>query len=230
MLEVENLHAGYGRIGILAGVSFSIARGELVGVLGHNGMGKTTLLKTLVGELSASVGAIHYAGRDVTHARTAVRARAGMGYVPQGQGVFPGLTVRENLRMGELGVIGPSAVPELLEHFPILKPLLDRPARAVSGGERQVLALARCLAGRPSLVLLDEPSDGVQPSVVDDIAERLQALQVAWNLTILLVEQDLKLVAALAQRVFIMQKGRITAELTPSALGDLALISERMGL
>jgi branched-chain amino acid transport system ATP-binding protein len=230
MLEVENLHAGYGRIGILAGISFSIARGELVGVLGHNGMGKTTLLKTLVGELSASVGAIRYAGRDITRARTAERARAGMGYVPQGQGVFPGLTVRENLRMGELGAIGPSAVPELLEHFPILKPLLDRPARALSGGERQVLALARCLAGRPSLVLLDEPSDGVQPSILDAIAERLQALLVAWNLTILLVEQDLKLVAALAQRVLIMQKGRITAELTPSALDDAALISERMGL
>jgi branched-chain amino acid transport system ATP-binding protein len=230
MLEVENLHSGYGRIGILAGVSFSVGRGEIVGVLGHNGMGKTTLLKTLVGELPASVGVIRYAGRDITHARTAVRARAGMGYVPQGQGVFPGLTVRENLRMGELGVTGLSVVPELLERFPILSLLLDRPAHALSGGERQVLALARCLAGRPSLVLLDEPSDGVQPSIVEDVAAQLQALLAAWNLTILLVEQDLKLVAALAQRVFVMQKGRITAELTPSALGDQALISERMGL
>jgi branched-chain amino acid transport system ATP-binding protein len=229
MLEVENLHAGYGRIGILAGVSFSIARGELVGVLGHNGMGKTTLLKTLVGELPASSGVIRYAGRDVTQARTAVRARAGMGYVPQGQGVFPGLTVRENLRMGELGAIGPSAVPELLERVPILGPLLDRPARTLSGGERQVLALARCLAGRPNLLMLDEPSDGVQPSIVDDIAERLQALRATWNLTILLVEQDLKFVATLAQRVFIMQRGRITDELAPSALSDPALISERMG-
>ena len=230
MLEVENLHSGYGRIGILAGVSFSVGRGEIVGVLGHNGMGKTTLLKTLVGELPASVGVIRYAGRDITHARTAVRARAGMGYVPQGQGVFPGLTVRENLRMGELGVTGLSVVPELLERFPILSLLLDRPAHVLSGGERQVLALARCLAGRPSLVLLDEPSDGVQPSIVEDVAAQLQALLAAWNLTILLVEQDLKLVAALAQRVFVMQKGRITAELTPSALGDQALISERMGL
>jgi branched-chain amino acid transport system ATP-binding protein len=230
MLEVENLHAGYGRIGILAGVSFTIARGELVGVLGHNGMGKTTLLKTLIGELPATVGVIRFAGRDITHARTATRARTGMGYVPQGQGVFPGLTVRENLRLGQLGVVGPSAVPELLEHFPVLWPLLDRPARALSGGERQVLSLARCLVGRPSLVLLDEPSDGVQPSIVDDIAEQLQTLRAAWNLTILLVEQDLRLVAALAGRVFIMQKGRITAELAPSALDDTALISEQMGL
>jgi branched-chain amino acid transport system ATP-binding protein len=230
MLEVEDLHAGYGRISILAGVSFSIARGELVGVLGHNGMGKTTLLRALVGELPASSGAIRYAGQDVTHVRTAARARAGMGYVPQSQGVFPGLTVGENLRMGELSGNGPSAVPELLERFPILKPLLGRQARALSGGERQVLALARCLAGRPRLILLDEPSDGVQPSIVDDIAERLQTLHFSWNLTILLVEQDLKLVASLAQRVLVMQKGRITAVLPPSALDDPRLISERMGL
>jgi ABC-type branched-subunit amino acid transport system ATPase component len=230
MLEVENLHSGYGRIGILAGVSFMVNRGEIVGVLGHNGMGKTTLLRTLIGELSASAGVIRFQGRDITRAGAAARSQAGIGYAPQGQGVFPGLTVRENLRLGEMSAKGPSAVPELLERFPILQLLLDREARALSGGERQVLALARCLAGRPSLVLLDEPSDGVQPSIVDDIAVQLQALLSAWNLTILLVEQDLKLVAALAKRVFVMQKGRITAELESTALNDKALISERMGL
>ena len=230
MLEVANLHSGYGRIGILTGVSFSVNRGEIVGVLGHNGMGKTTLLRTLIGELSASAGVIRFQGRDITRARAAVRSRAGIGYVPQGQGVFPGLTVRENLRMGEMSATGPSALSELLERFPILQRLLNRQARTLSGGERQVLALARCLAGRPSLVLLDEPSDGVQPSIVDDIAVQLQALLRAWNLTLLLVEQDLKLVAALAKRVFVMQKGRITAELESTALNDKALISERMGL
>jgi ABC-type branched-subunit amino acid transport system ATPase component len=132
--------------------------------------------------------------------------------------------------MGEMNATGPSALSELMERFPILQLLLDREARALSGGERQILALARCLAGRPSLVLLDEPSDGVQPSIVDDIAVQLQALMSPWNLTILLVEQDLKLVAALAKRVFVMQKGRITAELESTALSDRALISERMGL
>ena len=230
MLEIEDLCSGYGPIPILSGISFSVARGELVAVLGHNGMGKSTLLKTLVGELPASAGTIRFAGEDVTHARTAARARNGMGYVPQGQGVFPGLTVHENLRMGEVGRTGATLLPELLEHFPILKPVLDRPARTLSGGERQVLALARCLAGRPSLVLLDEPSDGVQPSIVDDIAERLQSLRRAWTLTILLVEQDLQMIAALAQRVFVMQRGRITAELAPGALGDPSLVSEYMGL
>jgi urea transport system ATP-binding protein len=230
MLEVENLRSGYGRIPILVGISFSVAGGELVGVLGHNGMGKSTLLRTLVGELPVNSGTIRYAGQDVTHTPTAARARAGMGYVPQGQGVFPGLTVRENLRMGEVGRNGPSLVPELLEHFPILKPLLDRAARTLSGGERQILALARCLAGRPKLVLLDEPSDGVQPSIVDDIAERLQTLRGTWNLTVVLVEQDLQMIATLAQRVLVMQKGRITAELEPAALGDAALVSEYMGM
>jgi ABC-type branched-subunit amino acid transport system ATPase component len=230
MLEVENLHAGYGRVPILAGISFSIPSGELAGVLGHNGMGKTTLLRALAGELPASAGIIRYQGRNLTRAPASVRARAGIGYVPQGQGVFPGLTVRENLRMGEIGRKGASLVAELLDYFPIIGPLLDRPARALSGGERQVLALARCLAGRPSLVLLDEPSDGVQPSIVDDIAGRLQALSAAWKLTILLVEQDLELIATLAQRVFILQKGRLTAELEPSALKDPALVSQYMGL
>ena len=205
MLEVENLHSGYGRVGILSGVSFSVNRGEIVGVLGHNGMGKTTLLRTLIGELSASAGVIRFQGRDITRARVAARSRAGIGYVPQGQGVFPDLTVRENLRMGEMSAPGPSAFSELLERFPILQRLLDRHAGTLSGGERQVLAVARCLAGRPSLVLLDEPSDGVQPSIVDDLAVQLRALLSAWNLTILLVEQDLKLVAALAKRVFVMQ-------------------------
>jgi len=230
MLEVVDLRAGYGRIPILVGVSLTVARREVVGVLGHNGMGKTTLLRTLMGELPATGGAIRLAGHDLTRSTTAARTRAGMGYVPQGAGVFPALTVRENLRMGELGRNGPSLVPELLEHFPILKPLLDRTARTLSGGERQVLALARCLAGRPHLVLLDEPSDGVQPSIVDDIVEQLLALLAAGDLTILLVEQDLQLIAALAKRVLIMQKGRITAELTPAALNDPALVSEYMGL
>jgi ABC-type branched-subunit amino acid transport system ATPase component len=230
MLEVEGLRAGYGRIPILTGVSFTIARREVVGVLGHNGMGKTTLLRTLMGELPATAGHIRFAGRDLTRASIAVRARTGVGYVPQGQGVFPGLTVRENLRMGEFGSNGGNVTADLLEHFPILKPLLDRPARALSGGERQVLALARCLAGRPQLMLLDEPSDGVQPSIVDDIVERLQALLATWDLTILLVEQDLQMIAALAQRVLIMQKGRITAELPPTALAEPAVVSEYMGL
>lgn len=230
MLEVADLRAGYGRIPMLVGVSFAVARREVVGVLGHNGMGKTTLLRSLMGELPATAGTIHFAGCNITRFTIAERARAGIGYVPQGQGVFPELTVHENLRVGELSQKTPGLTLEMLEHFPILKPLLNRPARTLSGGERQVLALARCLVGRPSLVLLDEPSDGVQPSIIDNIIEQLHTLLATSDLTILLVEQNLQMIAALAKRVLIMQKGSITAELAPTVLNDPALVSEYMGL
>jgi ABC-type branched-subunit amino acid transport system ATPase component len=230
MLEVAGLRAGYGRIPILAGISFAVGRREVVGILGHNGMGKTTLLRALIGELPSLAGTIRFAGQDVTQATVAARVHAGIGYVPQGRGVFPGLTVRENLRMGELGRKTSGLAVELLEQFPILKPLLERPASTLSGGERQVLSLARCLAGRPRLILLDEPSDGVQPSIVDDIVKQLHILLAASELTIVLVEQDLQIIAELAKRVLIMQKGRITAEVAPAALTDPALVAEHMGL
>jgi branched-chain amino acid transport system ATP-binding protein len=230
MLEVVNLRAGYGRIPVLAGVSFAVTHREIVGILGHNGMGKTTLLRTLMGELPASGGTIHFSEHDISRMTSAERARVGLGYVPQGQSVFPGLTVRDNLRMGERRQSDSKLLLEVLEHFPILKPLLDRKAHTLSGGERQVLGLARCLVGRPRMVLLDEPSDGVQPSIVDDIIERLQSLLTTSDLTIVLVEQNLQMIAALAKRVLIMQKGSITAELPPSVLNDPRLVSEYMGL
>jgi branched-chain amino acid transport system ATP-binding protein len=138
--------------------------------------------------------------------------------------------VEENLRMGEVMQLGESAVPELLGYFPILRELLDRPGRALSGGEQQILALARCLAGRPRLVLLDEPTEGIQPSIVDQIEGKLAELAKALNLTVLLVEQNLEFIAALAERVLIIQKGRIVATVTPGELGDQAIIDEYLGI
>ena len=164
MLEVDGLGAGYGRIPILNGIGFSIARGEIVGVLGHNGMGKTTLLRTLMGEIRATGGSILFEGEDITRLPMHRRARLGIGYVPQGRDIYPQLSVMDNLRMGEIVRGGQSAVPELLDYFPVLQGLLERPGRALSGGEQQILALARCLVGRPSLLLLDEPTEGIQPS------------------------------------------------------------------
>ncbi len=230
MLEVRGLDAGYGRIPILNGIDVSIARGEIVGVLGHNGMGKTTLLRTLMGEIRATGGSIRFEGSDITRLAMHRRARLGIGYVPQGRDIYPQLSVMDNLRMGEIVRRGQSAVPELLDYFPLLRALTERPGRALSGGEQQILALARCLAGRPRLLLLDEPTEGIQPSIVDQIQAKLAELAQALDLTVLLVEQNLHFIAALAERVLIMQKGTIVATIAPEQLSDRAIVDEYLGI
>lgn len=230
MLEVDRLHSGYGRIPILEGVSLSLKEGDVVGILGHNGMGKTTLLRTLIGEIKTNQGTIRFDGEDVTRLNIYRRARRGMGYVPQGRDIYPQLSVLENLKMGEVIRGGESAIPEMLEYFPLLKGLLNRPGRTLSGGEQQILALARCLVGRPKLILLDEPTEGIQPSIVDQILEKLETLSADLNLTILLVEQDLQFIAKLAKSVLIMQKGRIVTTITPDQLNDREIVDEYLGI
>ena len=230
MLEVKNLCSGYGRIPILHGINFSMRPGEVVGILGHNGMGKTTLLRTLVGQIKSTQGKVEFDSRDMTFASSAERARAGIGYVPQGRDIFPQLSVLENLKMGEIVRGGDSAIPEMLEHFPVLKGLLDRPGRGLSGGQQQILALARCLVGRPKLILLDEPTEGIQPSIVDLIAEKLGELKVALNLGIILVEQDIRFIRQLADRVLIIQKGAFVAEISPSELYDREIIEAHLAI
>jgi branched-chain amino acid transport system ATP-binding protein len=232
MLKVVGLCAGYGRIPILNGIGFELRQGEIVGVLGHNGMGKTTLLKALMGFLPATAGQVRFADTDVTAMEPYDRARLGFGYVPQGREIFPQLTVYDNLRMGctkerggEQNIIAP-----ILEDFPRLKPLLDRLGGALSGGEQQLLAMARCLCGKPRLVLLDEPTEGIQPSIIDEIVETLQRLRDKNGLTMILVEQNLDFIAALSQRILMIQKGTITREVRPSELGDPGLVGEFIGI
>ena len=232
MLKVAGLCAGYGRIPILNGIGFELRQGEFVGVLGHNGMGKTTLLKALMGFLPATAGQVRFADTDVTAMEPYDRARLGFGYVPQGREIFPQLTVYDNLRMGctkergsEQNIIAP-----MLEDFPRLKPLLDRLGGALSGGEQQLLAMARCLCGKPRLVLLDEPTEGIQPSIIDEIVETLQRLRDKSGLTMILVEQNLDFIAALSQRILMIQKGTITREVRPSELGDPGLVGEFIGI
>jgi len=229
-LAAEGLVSGYGRIRILDGVSLSLSAGEVVAVIGHNGMGKTTLLRTLLGQLTATAGSIRLGGRNITREATAVRSRLGLGYVPQGRQIFPDLTVMENLQIGEAARAGPSDIPAILERFAPLSGLLARPGRVLSGGEQQLLALARCLVGRPSVVLLDEPSEGIQPSIVDQIAEHLHELSAKQKLAILLVEQDLQLVGRIAHRVAVMRKGRLVSELPPGDLANPAIVKELMGI
>jgi branched-chain amino acid transport system ATP-binding protein len=230
MLDVSSLHSGYGRIPILNGINLSVKEGEVVGILGHNGMGKTTLLKTLMGEIAVTSGRISFDGKNITGLDTYKRSRAGLAYVPQGRAIFPELSVLENLKLGGIAHDGDSVIPEVLDHFPVLKDLLERPGRGLSGGQQQILALARCLVGRPKLVLLDEPTEGIQPSIVDLIAEKLADLNKALGLTILLVEQDLNFIRSLAQRILIIQKGHIISEISATELADPRVVEEMLGI
>ncbi len=209
-LGVEGLSGGYGRIPVLHDIGFDVGEGEIVGILGHNGMGKSTLLKTLMGFLPSSAGSVRYFGAAITRWPPHRRARQGIGYVPQGRGIFPGLSVRENMRFAWREDDGEDAgMTALITGFPALEPLLDRPGNTLSGGEQQLLALARCLMNDPELLLLDEPTEGIQPSIVDDIARMLTELREARSLSILLVEQNLDFVTTLTDRVLVLERGRI---------------------
>jgi len=232
MLEVRGLTAAYGRIPILHGIDLSVAEGEFVGILGHNGMGKTTLLKTLIGLLRPTGGSIELKGRNITRMAAFKRNLNGIGYVPQGRDIFPNLSVLDNLRiaMAMHKVDEEQMLEEMLDTFPRLKPLLDRAGRVLSGGEQQILALARCLCGSPSLLLLDEPTEGIQPSIIEEIIEILQGLGRSRNLTIILVEQNLDFIASLSQRVHIIQRGQLVNEVSPDQLSDPELVSEFVGM
>jgi amidase len=231
LLEVKGLSAGYGRVPVLHGVDFTVEEGEIVGVLGHNGMGKTTLLKTIMGIVPATGGVIGYTGLDLTRERASERARLGLGYVPQGRGIFPNLTVYDNIRMGIAAhdADEEDAVRRILAEFPRLEPLLDREGGALSGGEQQLLAIARCLISEPELVLLDEPTEGIQPSIVDAIIELLRELNRENGVTIVMVEQNLDFITELSDRVLLLQKGVITGEVKGSDVADPALIEEFTG-
>jgi branched-chain amino acid transport system ATP-binding protein len=233
MLDVQGLRTGYGRIPILNGIGFAVNEGEFVGILGHNGMGKTTLLRALMGFLPATAGSVQFAGVNVTAFEPYRRARLGLGYVPQGREIFPGLSVLDNLRMGcskQAGSSETETIRTVLEEFPRLKNLLDRPGSALSGGEQQLLAIARCLCGKPRLILLDEPTEGIQPSIIDEIIETLLRLRDNSGLTMILVEQNLDFIAALSQRILVIQKGRITQEVSPDNLHNASLIGEFIGI
>ena len=230
MMAVEGLVAGYGRIGVLHGASLAVGAGSCVGILGHNGMGKTTLLRTLMGLLPCKGGRILLDGQEIQRLPPHERARRGLGYVPQGRQIFPALSVLDNLRFAVAAKGGRdgAVVEEVLGEFPELRRLLDRPGGALSGGEQQLLALARALRGRPRLLLLDEPTEGIQPSINAAIIERIHALR-RRGLSVLLVEQNLDFIQALADRILLIQRGRITREIPPTALGDPALVQEFVG-
>ncbi|GAA6750043.1 urea ABC transporter ATP-binding subunit UrtE [Thermus antranikianii] len=215
MLEVLDVETGYSDSQVLWGVSLAVDRAEAVALLGRNGVGKTTLLKTILGHLPLKSGRIVYKGRDISRLAPHHRARLGIGYVPQGRGIFPFLTVEENLKTGLAALAGrlhPRAqrIPEaVFELFPILWELRAKRAGALSGGQQQQLAIARALVGLPDLLLLDEPTEGIQPSVVEKIQEALLWIRSELRIALLVVEQNLDFVWGFAQRFYVMDRGQV---------------------
>jgi len=190
VLDVAELRSGYGHVPVLQGVTLQVREGEAIGIVGHNGMGKTTLLKTLVGLLPATGGRISLDGEEVTHAAAHQRAQMGIGYVPQGRGILPGLSTLENLRLAwraDCGETEAQAIERVVDQFPRLREMLDRRGGTLSGGEQQILALARALVPNPWLLLLDEPSEGIQPSIVQEIGSTLARLRDEQRLSMLIV-------------------------------------------
>ncbi len=227
VLDVAELRAGYGHVPVLHGVSLQVHEAEAIGIVGHNGMGKTTLLKALTGLLPSTGGRISMDGVDVTRTPAHARARMGVGYVPQGRGILPALSALENLRLAwraDSGETEAQAVQRVVDTFPRLEALLERRGGALSGGEQQILALARALVPDPWLLLLDEPSEGIQPSIVQEIGATLAKLRSTHGLSMLIVEQNLDLVLDVADRVVVLERGRIVREMHVDGLlgGDFA--------
>ncbi len=228
VFEVSDLRAGYGRVPVLHGVSFALQAGEALGIVGHNGMGKTTLLKALMGLLPVASGRISVDGVDITREPAHARSRLGIAYVPQGRGILPGLTTLDNLRLAwtrDSEESEQEALDRVLALFPRLSQLLERRGGALSGGEQQLLALGRALVASPWMLLLDEPSEGVQPSIVQEIGQMLSAWRAESGLTMIVVEQNLDLVLDVANRIAVLEKGRIAQMLDAAALGGGKLAS-----
>jgi urea transport system ATP-binding protein len=213
MLTVTDVEVFYGESRALNRISLTVPDGQVVCVMGRNGVGKTTLLKTMVGLLAARHGTVEFAGRDVTRLPPYERARLGMAYVPQGREIFPALTVRENLVVGSRRKRPPrETLDYVLGLFPALAGMLGRRGGDLSGGQQQQLALARALIADPRLLLLDEPTEGIQPSIVEEIAGALDRIKAEGRRAIVVVEQYLEFARALCDRFYVMEKGAIAWE------------------
>lgn len=226
MLNVSGLESGYDGIAIIRDMNIEIEKGEVVSIIGRNGVGKSTFMKAVIGLNKSYAGDVRFLDREVSKLPAYDRAALGMGYVPQGHGVFPQLTVEENLRVGGLinSTIKNGKYDMVYEYFPRLAERRKQKAGTMSGGEQAMLAIGRVLIGRPEIILLDEPSEGVQPNIVNQIGDIINRIAKELGLTVLLVEQHMGLIQQVSQRGYVMDKGTIVAKLSRDELLDNAVI------
>jgi branched-chain amino acid transport system ATP-binding protein len=235
MLRIRDLHAGYGATPILFGVSLEVRPGEAVALLGRNGMGKTTLLKTAIGFLKPSRGTIAFEGRDLTRLAPHAIARLGIGLVPENRRIFPGLTVRENLELGLSAAADRSAavrarrLEEVFHHFPRLAERIEQSGKTLSGGEQQMLAIARVMMAGARLLLMDEPTQGLAPAFIRHIRDMIVELK-RLGVTVLLVEQNARVALSVCDRGYIMEKGLIVFEATSRDLRESPVTREKLGV
>jgi branched-chain amino acid transport system ATP-binding protein len=207
-LSLEQVASSYGRVNVLQDLSFHIDQGEAVGILGRNGVGKTTTLKTIMGLLPCKHGSIHFSGKTINQIEPYKIPHLGIGYVPQGRGIFPNLTVKENLFLGAKKNVSPKVIESIFERFPRLQERLTQLGGTLSGGEQQMLSIARCLLMEPQLLILDEPTEGIMPKLVNEIRSEIKRIN-QQGISILLVEQNVKTALELCTRILVMDKGKI---------------------
>lgn len=234
MLAITDLRVFYGESRVLNDISLSVPAGQIVCLMGRNGMGKTTLLKTIMGLLKARQGKITFNDKDITKLSPHLRARSGIGYVPQGRGIFPYLSIYENLLMGlEASPQRQHQADEIVEEiygiFPVLKTMNKRMAGTLSGGQQQQLALGRALMSRPQMLLLDEPTEGIQPNIVQEIEHLIVRLRDERGIAVLLVEQFLDFAMGVANHCYVIEKGKIVASGAPSEL-DQNVVREHLSV
>ncbi len=234
MLKLDDVHAGYGHTIVLRGFNLHATEGQMVAVLGRNGVGKTTMLRAITGVIPLQTGTITFDGQDVGRLPVHERARRGIAYVPQGRDIFPGLSVLDNLRAAAYGSRQRGwneLLDAMLDKFPVLAEKRNARGGSLSGGQQQILALARALMTSPRVLLLDEPSEGIQPSIVDQIANTLRGINERRGVTVVLVEQNLDFASQLATRAYLVDKGRAVQELsTTDILNDKDLQREHLGI
>jgi branched-chain amino acid transport system ATP-binding protein len=235
MLRMRDVHAGYGATPILFGVSLEVRAGEAVALLGKNGMGKTTLMKTAMGFLKPWRGTIEYDGADLTRLTPHEIARLGIGFVPENRRIFPGLTVRENLELGLSAASNRSEalrrqrLHEVFKHFPRLSERIEQPGKTLSGGEQQMLAIARVMMAGAKLILMDEPTQGLAPALIRHIRDMVGELK-RLGVTVLLVEQNARVALSVCDRGYIMEKGSIVFEASSRELRESPVTREKLGV